>query len=126
MGLNPVTGLNTLNNLLRVFKVKIPVDAPIIKIFTKIVIARELKLYFNRLRQEDELMSFEHVENFDDEQLNIICFRRGIEIQDKTYDQKMKDLKLWLSISNLRNVPHSLLLYSRIADYASEDIFEID
>jgi hypothetical protein len=38
----------------------------------------------------------------------------------------MKDLKLWLSISNLRNVPHSLLLYSRIADYASEDIFEID
>jgi hypothetical protein len=38
----------------------------------------------------------------------------------------MKDLKLWLSISNLRNVPHSLLLYSRIQDYASEDIFEID
>jgi hypothetical protein len=36
----------------------------------------------------------------------------------------MKDLKLWLSISNLRNVPHSLLLYSRIADYA-EDLFEI-
>jgi len=37
----------------------------------------------------------------------------------------MKDLKLWMSISNLRNVPHSLLLYSRIADYASEDMFEI-
>lgn len=36
----------------------------------------------------------------------------------------MKDLKLWLSISNLRNVPHSLLLYSRIADYA-DDLFEI-
>lgn len=37
----------------------------------------------------------------------------------------MKDLKLWLSISNLRNAPHSLLLYSRISDYASEDLFEI-
>jgi len=37
----------------------------------------------------------------------------------------MKDLKLWLSISNLRNVPNSLLLYSRISDYASEDLFEI-
>jgi hypothetical protein len=36
----------------------------------------------------------------------------------------MKDLKLWLSISNLRNVPNSLLLYSRIADYA-EDLFQI-
>jgi hypothetical protein len=38
----------------------------------------------------------------------------------------MKDLKLWIAISNLRNVPHSLLLYSRISDYASQDIFEID
>lgn len=37
----------------------------------------------------------------------------------------MKDLKLWLSISNLRNVPHSLLLYTRISDYAAEDLFEI-
>lgn len=37
----------------------------------------------------------------------------------------MKDLKLWLSISNLRNVPHSLLLYSRIKDCASTETFEI-
>jgi hypothetical protein len=36
----------------------------------------------------------------------------------------MKDLKLWLSISNLRNVPDTLLLYSRIADQA-DDLFEI-
>ena len=36
----------------------------------------------------------------------------------------MKDLKLWMSISNLRNVPHSLLLYTRIIDF-SEDIFQI-
>ena len=114
MGLNPVTGLNTLNNILRVFKVKIPLDAPVIKYLTQMIMTRELNLYFNRLRKEDELMSFEHVEKFDEEQLNLICFRRGIEIQNKSYDQKMKDLKLWLSISNLRNVPHSLLLYSRI------------
>jgi LETM1-like protein len=126
MGLNPVTGLNTLNNILRVAKVKIPLDAPVIKYLTQAIMTRELNLYFNRLRKEDELMSFEHVEKFDEETLNLICFRRGIEIQNKTYDQKMKDLKLWLSISNLRNVPHTLLLYSRIQDYASEDIFEID
>ena len=114
MGLNPITGLNTLNNILRVFRVKIPLDAPVIKYLTQMIMTRELNLYFNRLRKEDELMSFEHVEKFDEEQLNLICFRRGIEIQNKSYDQKMKDLKLWLSISNLRNVPHSLLLYSRI------------
>jgi hypothetical protein len=30
-----------------------------------------------------------------------------------------------MSISNLRNVPNSLLLFSRITEYA-DDIFEID
>ena len=38
--------------------------------------------------------------------------------------QKKDDLKLWLSISNQRNVPHSLLLYTRINDFCN-DIFEI-
>ena len=37
---------------------------------------------------------------------------------------KKEDLKLWLSISNQRNVPHSLLLYTRINDFCN-DIFEI-
>jgi LETM1-like protein len=67
-------------------------------------------------------MSFEKLENLTEEELNFICYRRGIEIQDESYESKMKDLKLWMSISNLRNVPHSLLLYSRIADYA-DDLF---
>jgi hypothetical protein len=125
MSLNPVTGLNTINNILRAAKLKIPIDAPVIRYFTRMILTRELNLYFGRLRREDELMSFEQVEKFSEDELNLICFRRGIEIQSKSYDQKMKDLKLWMSISNLRNVPHSLLLYSRIADYASEDLFEI-
>jgi hypothetical protein len=38
--------------------------------------------------------------------------------------EKYGDLKLWLSISNQRNVPHSLLLYSRINDFCN-DMFEI-
>jgi hypothetical protein len=38
--------------------------------------------------------------------------------------QKKEDLKLWLSISNQRNVPNSLLLYARINDFMNE-IFEI-
>jgi hypothetical protein len=36
----------------------------------------------------------------------------------------MKDLKLWLAISNLRNVPHILLFYSRIQDL-TDNLFEI-
>ena len=47
---------------------------------------RELNLYFTRLRKEDELMSFEQIEKFNEEELNFICYRRGIEIQNKTYD----------------------------------------
>jgi hypothetical protein len=124
MSLNPVTGLNTINNLLKPLKVKIPIDAPWVKVCTKMIITRELNLYFRRLRDEDVLMSFEKLENLTEEELNLICYRRGIEITDKSYESKMKDLKLWMSISNLRNVPHSLLLYSRIADYA-DDMFQI-
>ena len=119
MSLDPITGIKTLNNLLRVFKIKIPLDFPIISILTQKVLARELNLYFAKLRREDELISFERVEEFTLEELNTICFRRGIDIQQDN-DKKMKDLKLWLSISNLRNVPHSLLLYSRVEDFADD------
>jgi len=86
MSLNPVTGLNTINNILRVAKVKIPIDAPVVKYLTRMILTRELNLYFNKLRKEDELMSFEHVENYSEEELNLICYRRGIEISNKTYE----------------------------------------
>jgi hypothetical protein len=64
MSLSPVTGLNTLNNLLKPLKVKIPIDAPFVKYMTKKIITRELNLYFRRLRDEDVLMSFEKVDKF--------------------------------------------------------------
>ena len=41
-----------------------------------------------------------------------------------SHEQKLKDLKLWMAISNLRNIPHSILLYSRIFDF-TENVFEI-
>ena len=62
MSLDPVTGLNTLNNLLKPFKVKISIDALVVKFFTRMIITRELELYFKRLREEDVLMSFEKLE----------------------------------------------------------------
>lgn len=34
MSIEPVTGLNTINNILRLVKYQIPVDAPIIKYMT--------------------------------------------------------------------------------------------
>ena len=124
MSLEPVTGLNTINNLLWVFKLKIPLDAPVIRLFTKAILTRELNLYFKKLRNEDEALSFEEIEQYSEDDLDLFCFRRGIEIQNKSREKKIKDLKLWMAISNLRNVPHSLLLFSRITDYTQEEFFE--
>lgn len=122
MSLNPITGINTINNILRAFKVKIQIDAPVFRYLTKFVLTRELDLYFRRLRKEDELMSFESLDKFSESELDLTCFQRGIEIKDRSREQKIKDVRLWMAISNLRNVPHSLLLYSRISDYA-DDLF---
>lgn len=56
----PITGLNTINNILKIFKLpKIPMDAPIVKIFTKRIVTRSMNLYFKKLRSEDELMDFD-------------------------------------------------------------------
>ena len=57
------------------------------------------------------------IENFDEEVLNKICFERGISIRGCDRSEKLKDLKVWLSMSNLKNVPNSLLLVSRLYDY---------
>jgi hypothetical protein len=70
MSLTPVTGLNIINNIIKVFKVKIPLDAPVINFFTKRILARSLKLYFDKLRKEDELMSFAVVEKFSEGELD--------------------------------------------------------
>lgn len=80
MSLNPVTGLNTLNNLIRVFKKNIPLDAKVIRFFTKRILTRELNLYFSKIRNEDTLISFERLDKFTDEELNSACINRGIEI----------------------------------------------
>ena len=51
--------------------------------------------------------------------LDKACHRRAIKLE-ATRREKLEDLKLWLAISNLRNVPHSMLLLTRINDYANE------
>jgi len=81
-------------------------------------------MYFNRLRKEDEALSFDRLDQYSEDEINAMCFRRGIEIDSQNKKEKIQDLKLWLSISNQRNVPHSLLLYTRINDFM-HDIFEV-
>mmetsp|Transcript_16605 Transcript_16605/g.28276 ORF Transcript_16605/g.28276 Transcript_16605/m.28276 type:complete len:305 (+) Transcript_16605:440-1354(+) len=80
MSLEPVTGLNTINNLLSVFKLRIPIDTPGLNFLTKAILVRELNMYFGRIRKEDESLSFEHLDKYSEEQIDAICFRRGIDI----------------------------------------------
>ena len=84
-----------------------------------------MNLYFRRIRREDELISFDSLEKYSEQELDFYCFQRGIEIQGRAREQKIKDIRLWMAISNLRNVPHSLLLFSRITEQ-TEDLFKID
>ena len=127
MSLEPVTGFNLVNNLIRLFTLKkfeINLEWPIVRNIAQIILTRELNMYFSRLRKEDEVLSFQMLNDFTEEQIDAICFKRGIEIDKQSLKEKQGDLKLWLSISNQRNVPHSLLLYSRINDFCN-DMFEI-
>lgn len=124
MSLEPVTGLNIINNILRCFKLQISPSAPGINYFCTLVLARQLNMYFYKLRNEDLLLSFDALNKMSEEEIDKLCFMRGIEINKQNLKKKKEDLKLWLSISNLRNVPHSLLLYTRINDFTN-DLFEI-
>lgn len=67
MSLNPVTGLNIINNVLRIVKLEIPVNTPIINVFTKTILVRELKMYFSRIRKEDESLSFVSLDKYSEE-----------------------------------------------------------
>ena len=100
MSLEPVTGVNTINNILKLFKLKIPLDAPGVNGIAKFLIARELNMYFTRVRQRDVNLNFELLDEFTEEQIDLICFKRGVDIDQQSLKEKKDDLKLWLSISN--------------------------
>jgi len=62
MSLQPVTGFNIINNVLKIVKLQIPVDGPIIRLISKQLLVRELNMYFARIRKEDESLSFQQLE----------------------------------------------------------------
>ena len=67
MSLQPVTGFNIINNILKIFKVQIPLDLPVIRLISQALLVRELNMYFNRIRKEDESLSFEGINSFTEE-----------------------------------------------------------
>ena len=67
MSLEPVTGVNILNNILKVFKMEISPTAPGVSFISKFLLVRELNMYFKRIRKEDSEISFDMLENFTEE-----------------------------------------------------------
>ena len=70
MGLEPVTGFNIINNVLGLITLKkfqIPIDAPGVNYISKFFLNREIKMYFNRIRKDDEALSFDRLDNFTEE-----------------------------------------------------------
>lgn len=123
MCLEPVTGFNIINNILKPFRLQIPIETPGVNLISKAFIVRELNMYFSRLRKEDEYLNFDTLSQMTEENLDKLCFVRGIDI-NQDFKEKLVDLKLWLSISNQRNVPHSLLMFIRVHEF-NKDQFEI-
>jgi len=80
MSLEPITGVNIINNVLKVVKLKIDPSKPYIAWFSKMVMVRELNMYFDRIRKVDESISFEDLNKFSEEEIDELCFKRGIEI----------------------------------------------
>jgi hypothetical protein len=67
MSLEPVTGVNILNNILKVFKMEISPTAPGVSFISKFLLVRELNMYFKRIRKEDSEISFDMLDNFTEE-----------------------------------------------------------
>ena len=80
MGVIPCTGLNTINNILRLAKIQIPIDAPIVKFMTSHLVARELNMLFRQLRREDVNLDFEDLDALPEDLIDKICYKRGIDI----------------------------------------------
>ena len=69
MSLEPVTGFNIMNNVLGIFskigiKIQIPIDAPGLNVISRLMIARELNLYFCNIRKEDEGLNIHRLDEF--------------------------------------------------------------
>jgi hypothetical protein len=65
------------------------------------------------------------INSLPDRKLDRILAERGIEITNRSRDKKIKDYKMWQAISNLNNVPDSLLIFCRLNEFAN-DLYRIN
>ena len=119
--LEPITGLGVINRIrLKLGKTAIPFDAVYVHWYMKPLLKKALKRYISRIRQRDKMLSLEGINFRTEEELKIICFKRGIETENKSRDQLSSDLRIWLNISNFSNVSNFLLIFTGILDFLAD------
>lgn len=124
MAIEPLTGFNILNKFLRVLRIPVNVESDYLRPFMRIILGRQLNMLFRSLLKKDSELNFEDLEQMTDEELVTFCFKRGINVEQNN-KAMLGDLKLWMSISNLRDVPSSLLLFAMVREFMY-DTFVID
>jgi len=123
LSLEPVTGIGTINRLLKVFYFpRIPIEGWGVRVITKYTLLRVLNLYFNKIRNDDKAISLTDYWNNSQNELEMICYRRGIFTEDRNKADLVRDLRIWLSISCMANVPNSLLFFTRIVDFLKDRV----
>ena len=66
------------------------------------------------------MLSLEGINFRTEEELKIICLKRGIETENKTRDQLSSDLRIWLNIPNFSNVSNFLFVFAGILDFLAD------
>lgn len=72
------------------------------------------------MRKEDGKLSIEDLSKYPEEEIDTICFNRGIRTKGKSLDKKIKDIQIYLAVSNLRNATNTLLIYLNAANVVEE------
>ena len=63
----PVTGFNTINQILKPFKLQVPLDADILRPYLTIILGRQLNMTFRSLRKAEQAISFEYLDEISED-----------------------------------------------------------
>lgn len=121
LGQTPCTGFNSLNNLLLFLRLPtVNPEAPFIRHITKFFLIRQLRVACHILRKQDTKLSIEDLSKYPEQEIDQICFNRGIRTKGKSLKKKIKDIQIYLAVSNLRNATNTLLIYLNAANVVEE------
>lgn len=86
--------------------------------YRKQILLHQIETHLSIIQNEDIKLDYEKIDKLDEETMNTTCLDRGIEINNIPWIEKIKDLKIWVMISNEEDVNSLFLLLSWVFDYS--------